>query len=143
MAVFVMKDCSFRVGQSSGSLTDLSDHLRSISVNYTVELQDKTAMGSSARKRIFGLKDWTGTLEFNQDYAASNVDATFWPIVGSTGGFCIIKPKSSAVGAGNPRYYGSFLLNSYSPFSGNVGTLATVSINIQGDGLLQRSTAST
>lgn len=143
MAVFVLKDCSFRVGASSGSLVSLSSYLRSITVTYSVELQDKTAMGSSARKRIFGLKDWTASLEFNQDYAASKVDATFWPIVGSTGGFCIVKPKSSAVGAGNPRYYGAFLLGSYSPFSGSVGNLATVSISIQGDGLLNRSTAST
>lgn len=143
MAVFVIQDASIRVGASSGSLTDLSDHCRSVSLNYTAELQDKTAMGSSARKRISGLKDWTGSVEFNQDYAASEVDAIFWPILGTTGGFIIIKPHSSAVGAGNPRYYGEFLLGSYSPFGGGVGTLAMVNIDLQGNGLLSKSTAST
>jgi len=143
MAVFVIKNASIRIGATTAAYVNLSDHCRSVSVNYTVELQDKTAMGSSARRRIFGLKDWTATLEFNQDYASGSVDATLWPIVGSTGGAIIIKPHSSAVGAGNPRYYGKFQLASYSPFGGAVGSLAINNVSIQGDGLLSRSTAST
>lgn len=143
MAEFVMTDCQFRIGASSASLTDLSDHVRSVTVNYIAELQDKTAMGSSARKRISGLKDWNASVEFNQDYAASKVDAIYFPIVGTTGGFVVIKPHSSAVGGGNPRYSGAFVLGSYSPIAGAVGSLATVNIDHQGDGILSRSTAST
>lgn len=143
MAERVIKDASLRIGASSASLTDLSDHLRSVTINFSAELQDKTAMGSSYRKRIAGLKDWTATFEFNQDYAASKVDAIFFPILGTTGGFVIIKQESSAVGAGNPRYYGEFLLGTYSPVNGTIGNLDTVSIEVQGNGALSRSTAST
>ena len=143
MAVFVVNDASVRVGLTT-SLTDLSDHVRSVSITYNVALQDKTAMGSSYVQRIAGLKDWTASLEVNQDYAASSVDATMWPIMGSSGGYIIIKPHSSAVGAGNPAYKGAFQMGSYNPIGGGaVGSVATVSIDIQGDGTLSRSTAST
>jgi hypothetical protein len=74
MAVFVIQDASVRLGASSAALTDLSDHVRSVSINYTAEMNDKTAMGSSARKRIPGLKDFTVSMEVNMDYASGNVD---------------------------------------------------------------------
>lgn len=143
MGVYVIKDASVRIGASSGSLTDLSDHVRSVTLTFSAEMQDKTAMGSSARRRIPGLKDWTGSMEMNQNYAANEVDATIWPIVGSTGGYIIVKPHSSAVGAGNPRYYGAMQIPSYSPISGAVGNLSMVTVDVQGDGLLNRSTSST
>jgi hypothetical protein len=143
MAVFVINDASVRVGLTT-TLTDLSDHCRTCSITYTVALQDKTAMGSSYVQRIAGLKDWSATLEFNQDYDASSVDATFWPIVGSSGGHIIIKPHSSAVGGGNPAYKGAFQMGSYNPIGGGaVGSVATVSVDVQGDGTLTRSTATT
>ena len=143
MAEFVVKDASIRIGATSSSLTDLSDHCRSVTIDFSVDLQDKTAMGSSYRKRLSGLKDWTGTFEFNGDYAANKVDAVLWPILGTTGGFCIIKSKSSAVGAGNPRYYGEFLMASYTPITGTVGNIDVANVPIQGNGALFRSTSST
>lgn len=143
MGVYVIKDASVRIAATTAGLVDLSDHVRSVTLTNTAEMQDKTAMGSSSRKRIPGLKDWSGSLEFNQDYAASKVDATIWPIVGSTGGYIVIKPHSSAVGAGNPRYYGAIQIPSYSPITGAVGNVAAVTVDLQGDGLLNRSTSST
>ncbi|MFB5622476.1 MAG: hypothetical protein ACE5RH_00605 [Nitrosarchaeum sp.] len=106
-------------------------------------MNDKTAMGSSARKRIPGLKDYTVSLEVNMDYATGSIDDVLFPLLGSTGGFMIIKPHTSAVGAGNPQYTGAFQLATYTPITGGVGQLATNSISLQGDGLLSRSTAST
>lgn len=143
MAVYVIKNAQIRIAGTSAGLVDLSDHVRSVSLTYSAEMQDKTAMGSSARQRIAGLKDWSGSIEFNQDYAASKVDATIWPIVGTTGGYLVVKPHSSAAGAGNPRYYGAIQIPSYSPITGAVGNVAAVTVDIQGDGLLNRSTATT
>lgn len=143
MAVFVIQDAHVRLGATSSGLTNLSDHVRSVSINYTAEMNDKTAMGSSARKRIPGLKDYTVSLEVNMDYASGSIDDVLFPLLGSTGGFMIINPHTSAVGAGNPQYTGAFQLATYSPITGQVGALATNSISLQGDGLLSRSTAST
>ena len=53
---------------------DLSDHVRSVTINYNAELHDKTAMGDGARARIAGFKDFTMSVEYNQDYAASKVE---------------------------------------------------------------------
>lgn len=136
MAEIVLKNAAVIVNS-----VNLSDHVRGVTINYSAELQDKTAMGSSARKRIAGLKDFTISVDYNQDYAASKVDATHFSLVGGTTFAIKIFPNSTTVGAGNPYYSGACLLESYSPIAGSVGELNTVTINYQGNGVLSRSTA--
>ena len=142
MGEMVLKDAVVKVGTTAAPV-DLSDHVRSVTINYSAEIHDRTAMGSSARKRLAGLKDFSATVEFNQDYAASKVDATLFPYVGSTNKWINIKKASSATTGVNPRYHGKCLLESYSPISNGVGDLATVSVTFQGDGDLTRSTSAT
>ena len=142
MGEMVLKDAVVKVGTTAAPV-DLSDHVRSVTINYSAEIHDRTAMGSSARKRLAGLKDFSATVEFNQDYAASKVDATLFPYVGSTNKWISIKKASSATTGVNPRYHGKCLLESYSPISNGVGDLATVSVTFQGDGDLTRSTSAT
>lgn len=142
MAEMVLKDAVVKIGTTSAPV-DLSDHVRSVAINYSAEIHDRTAMGSSARKRLAGLKDFNVTVEFNQDYAASKVDATLFPYVGSTNKWINIKKASSATTGVNPRFHGKCLLESYSPISNGVGDLATVSVTFQGDGDLTRSTSAT
>ena len=142
MGELVLKGATVLLGTTAAP-TNLSNHVRAVTINYSAELQDKTAMGDASRNRIAGLKDFNVSLEFNQDFAASNVDATIFPMVGSTAKWVSIKPTSSTASATNPRYHGKVLLESYSPVAGSVGDLATVSITLQGDGDLTRSTSST
>jgi len=142
MAEFVLKSAWLIIGTSAAPV-NLTSRLRSVSISYKAEIQDKTVMGSSGRKRIAGLKDFSVSADFNQDYAASNVDATLFPYIGSTAQRIVVKATSGVVAAGNPRWMGSVLLDSYSPISGGVGDLATVSVSWQGSGVLTRSTAST
>ena len=143
MGVFVLDDADLRIGTSAAPSTALSPYIRSVTISYSAEIQDKTAMGSSGRRRIAGLKDGSVALEFNQDFAADKVDEILWPMVGSTNKWISIKPHSSAVGAGNPRFYGDFVLPDYSPLSGAIGDLATVSVTFQCDGVISRSTSAT
>lgn len=128
---------------TSASPVNLTDHVRAVTLNYTVEIQDRTYSGSTFRKRIRGLKDWTATVEFNQDFAASEVDATLWGLVGSTANRMVIKPSTAIVGTANPRFLGNAMLESYQPLGGSVGDLMTVSVTFQGNGTLTRSTATT
>ncbi len=79
MAEFVFTDASVVI-----NAVDLSDHVRQVTLNYSAELQDDTAMGDDTRSRIGGLKDWSMELEFNQDFAAAEIDVTLFPLVGST-----------------------------------------------------------
>ena len=142
MAEFMFHKGVFKIGTTS-AVVNLSSYCRSITITGNAEMLDKTAMGSSARRRISGLKDFSVAVEFNQDFAAAKVDATLWPMIGSTAKYVTVRAKSSASTAVNPRWTGNVLLPSYSPVTGAVGSLATVSVTFQGDGVLTRKTSAT
>ena len=142
MGEFMLHKADVRIG-TSAALVSLSSYCKSVTITYMAEMLDKTAMGSSAKRRLAGLRDFNVALEFNQDLAASKVDATFWPMVGSTAKFISIKAKSSATTGVNPRWHGNVLLPSYTPVAGGVGSLAGLSLTLQGDGDMTRSTTST
>lgn len=142
MSEMVLKNAFFSIGTTAAP-TALTSKVKSVNIVYSAEMLDKTAMGSSGRRRIAGLKDAKVTVEFNQDFAASQVDATLFPLIGSTAKRIVIRPTTAVVGTGNPRFYGNFLLDSYGPVAGSVGALHTVSASFTGDGVLTRSTATT
>ena len=120
--------------------TDLSDHVRSVTLNYSAEMQDQTAMGDDTRESIGGLKQWSMDVEFNQDYAASEVDATMFGIVGTTVAI-ILRPDTGAVSATNPQFTGNGVIESYPPIGGAVGDVHTTSVTIQSAGTLARATS--
>jgi hypothetical protein len=119
---------------------NLSDHVRSITLRYAAELQDITAMGDSSRARLGGLKDWSFEVEFNQDYAAASVDATLFPIVGTSVAI-IIRADAGAVSATNPNFTGNAILESYQPVGGGVGGTHVAPVTFQGNGTLTRATS--
>lgn len=135
MASFAFTDASVVI-----NAVDLSDHVRSVTLNVEAEDLEDTAMGDTYRSRIGGLKDWSIDLEFNQDFAASEIDATIFPILGTVV-TVTVKPTSAAVGATNPSYSGSVLISEYNPLDGSVGDLATTSVSWPGAGTLTRATA--
>ena len=135
MAEFVLTDASVVINS-----VDLSDHVKQVTVTYEAEEQDKTAMGATARRRLGGLKNFSVSLMFNQDFAANEVDATLFPIVGSVVPI-VIKPTSGSVSATNPSYSGSVLVQSYTPLDGSVGDIADARVNLPGDGVLARNTS--
>ena len=140
MGELVLQDAHVRVG-SSQSTTNLTPWVTGVTINYAAELHDKTAMGTNSRSRIAGLKDWSVTIDFNQDFGTNMVDYTLFNLVGianSSQSTLIIKPTTVKGSATNPRYKGRGLLESYSPLSGAVGELAKVPVTFQGDGDLSR-----
>lgn len=104
---------------------DLSDWVTNVTLPREFEALEDTAMGDTGRSRLAGLEDSTIGINFNQDFAASAVDAT---IAAALGTVIVIKvrPTSAAIAATNPEYVGSYLVNQYSPFGNGVGELATV-----------------
>lgn len=102
---------------------DLSDHVRQLTIEYSAELQDKTAMGDDTRANLAGLKDYTVTAEFNQDYAAGEVDATLFSLVGAAQFAVIMRPDAGVVSATNPQYTANMLLENYQPMGGTVGDM--------------------
>jgi hypothetical protein len=86
-------------------------------------------MSSSAVKtQIAGLKTNQVTLDFHQDFAASTVEATFYPLIGTLT-TAVIKPVNSATSATNPSYsLADVLVTSWTPLNGGVGELSTASV---------------
>lgn len=119
---------------------DLSNLVRTVTLDYSAEMQDDTAMSDTARSRIGGLKDWSLTIEFFQDYAASKVDATLFSLVGST--FAVeVRSDSGSASATNPKYTGTGILESYVPVGGTVGENQMAPVTIRGVGALTRATS--
>lgn len=134
MAEIVLTDCSLVC-----NAVNLSAWVRSITIQYNADAVENTAMGDTTHTRIGGLKDWSVSVEFNQDYAAAAVDQTLFGLVGSTFTF-EGKPTSAAPSATNPKFTGLALLESYQPINGSVGELNTTSINLVAAGALTRAT---
>jgi hypothetical protein len=88
---------------------------------------ETTAFGSTARTRVAGLGDNSIALEFHQDYATSNVEATIYPLLGSTT-TVVVKPNGSTTAATNPSYTFTTLVSEWTPLNGAVGELATASV---------------
>jgi hypothetical protein len=118
---------------------DVSDHVKSVTINYSADLQDSTAMGDGSHTRVGGLKDWSLDVDFHQDYAAANVDALMFPLVGTSFPVIVRPVKTGGVGAGNPNYTGTAIMESYKPITGSVGDLAETSVSIPGNGTLSRA----
>jgi hypothetical protein len=101
---------------------DLSDQVNSVTLTYEAEQKDDTMMGDGTRSNMPGLKNWSAEVTFGQNFDAAKVDATLFPLVGSSGFTLLIREvKSTAVGATNPNYSGGATLASYPPLSGKVG----------------------
>ena len=147
MAISVFKNAVVVIGTSAAPSTFLWRHVRSIAMNHRQEILDYTAMGSSGRKRLFGLKDVSLSIEFNQEYSTGGVidkSLDFWlnSYVGaaSSNVWISIKPTTATCSKGNPRYAGRYMMESYNPMSGNSADLGVVTANFVADGNISRKT---
>jgi hypothetical protein len=123
---------------------DLSDHVKSVTITGESDEIDTTAMGTSgSREFLAGLKTWSAQVEFQQDHAAGEVDATLFPLWANGTVFaCIFRPDNSdGVGATNPNFTGNAILTSYNPIAGSVGEYSQVTVPIRGTGALSRATS--
>ena len=104
---------------------DLSDHVKSITLNRTFDELEVTAMGDSSHRFTKGLEASTLTLSFLSDTAAASVNATLQAAWGTTVAFSLLQTKGTAVSATNPLFSGSILVNKTTDLNGAVGDIAT------------------
>lgn len=120
---------------------DLSDHISSVTLNSSIDVVETTAFSTTAaRTRVGGLADNSITLEFHQDYASSSVEATIYPLLGSTTSV-VVKPNGSTTSATNPSYTSTVLVSEWTPLNGAVGELATASVTWPVSGAITKATA--
>jgi len=118
----------------------LSDHISSITIDTKEDIIETTGFGSTAKTRVAGLADNSVMLDFFQDYAAANVEATIYPLIGSTT-TVVIQPASTAVSTTNPTYTFTALVSEWTPLKGGIGQLATASVTWPISGSITKATS--
>jgi len=136
MAKFVYDDVSVTV-----NAVDISDHVQSVTLSADVTEVDVTAMSDSWDQSLAGRKKVSGSITFYQDFAAGEVDATIWPLIGSTTTITI-RATSDAVGATNPDYdVTNTVITSYGSINGGTyGDAAMTTVNFSGGTLAPATT---
>jgi hypothetical protein len=119
---------------------DFSDSLAAVTLDISREQLEVTSFGNNARRYIAGLQDASVTFSFHQDFAAGSVDQTLWSNLGGTVAV-VIKPTGGSVTSSNPSYAFNALIVQTTPFSSNVGDLATMDLTFPVDGAITRGTA--
>ena len=120
---------------------DLSDDVESVSLSFGAETLDETAMGDTTRVNKGGLLTWSIDLNFHQDYAASQVEATLFSLVGTTTCF-ELRPLNSCSTSINPSFSAIGVLENAPPVGGGVGSLLDMSVTIASAGTLARASSS-
>ncbi len=105
----------------------LSDHVTSASINRAFDELEVTAMGDTAHKFVKGLEASTITLDFLNDTAASNVNATLQAAWGTTVTLTL-KQTSAATSATNPLFSTTVLVNNTQDINGAVADISSQSI---------------
>jgi hypothetical protein len=130
----------------SGTITstkDWSTATRQITINHSASIQDFTTFGDGgflAQKP--GLKQGEIQLEFNQDFAASEVDAVWGAaLLAGTLYYLDIKGTSAARGTGNPSYVYACYVSSYTPVGNAVGDRAAAPVTFAVTGTYARLTS--
>jgi len=119
---------------------NLSDHISSITIDTKDDIVETTGFGSSAKTRVAGLVDNSVSIEFMQDFASANVEATIFPLLGSTT-TVVVSPTSASVSSTNPTYTFTALVSEWQPLKGQIGSLATASVSWPISGTITKAVA--
>lgn len=135
MATFALNDCYVALNG-----TDRSSSIKAATLQVDVAELDSTDFADAGwTVPIAGRKSGSLQLTFNDDVAASAIDSVMWPLLGTTVTF-ELRATNASVGASNPKYTGSVLVNSWSK-GGSVSDLAEVSVTFPLSGVVTRATA--
>lgn len=119
---------------------DLTDRIAQVSIDMSFAEVATTAFGDSAVTRVAGLGDHSVSMSFHQDFAANEVEATIYPLLGTTTAV-VIKPINTTTSSVNPSYSFTALVNSWTPVSGSVGDLLTADVTWPISGMINKTTA--
>jgi hypothetical protein len=124
----------------SGTITsasDLSTYTTQAMVGVKADMKDTTNFGSGAYySEIPGIKHGSVTLAFQQDYAASALDAIIRTTMGGLGVlvYLDLKPTVLARSVTNPSFVCAFYIADYTFVNGNVGDKNALSFPITANG---------
>lgn len=118
---------------------DISAHCRQGTLSFESTDLDSTTFGDTWNEHTGGLKSGTLTIEALDDFAASQLDDTLWPLLGTVVTF-EVRPTADPVGSTNPSYTGSVFIQQHS-LGGSLNELATKSLTFPTSGTVSRATS--
>lgn len=121
--------------------TDFSSNVNQIEVSVSSDEIDTTSFGSQGWRTVQGgIKQGSVTVSLHNDFAAAAIDETLWGLLNTAATFVVL-PNGTAVGASNPSYTFTALVNNVTPVSGAVGDLAVQNLTFPITGAVTRATA--
>jgi hypothetical protein len=138
MAVFLNN----KVGVKINSV-DLSDHVTAVTLNRSFEELTVTAMGDTGEKYVKGLEASSVSISFLNDTASANVLATLQAAWGTNVTVVLLQEKGTAVGATNPLYTMTCLINNTTDINGSVSDLAVQDLTFNVSGAVAVATTGT
>lgn len=120
--------------------TALSTSLSSVDLTISADDKDVSTFGVTYRQHVGGLKQGQLQLNFLQDFAASSVEATLYPLLGTIA-TVVIQPTSGTVSATNPSYTVPCLVTQIQPLSAAVGDVPTQQVTWMSSGTITKATS--
>ena len=133
MAIYLNNNVGVKLATAAAPTVpsiDISAYVTNAVINQIVDELEVTAMGDTAHKFVAGLQSATFSIDFINDWAASQVNETLSAAFGKTLAVSVITVKGTAVAATNPTYQFSILVNNLTPIGqGGVSEIATSSLS--------------
>ena len=145
MAIYLNNNVGVKLATAAAPTVpsiDISAYVTNAVLNQIVDELEVTSMGDSAHKFVAGLQSGTFSIDFINDWAASQVMTTLNAAFGQTLAVSVITVKGTAVSATNPTYQFSVLVNNLTPIgTGGVAEVATSSLSFTLNSALTVSTS--
>ncbi len=138
MAVFLNNKVGVKVNS-----VDLSDHVTAVTLNRSFDELEVTAMGDTGHKFVKGLEASSVTISFLNDTASANVLATLQAAWGTSVTVVLLQEKGTAVGATNPLYTMTCLVNNTTDINGGVGDIGMQDVTFTINGAVAVATTGT
>jgi len=141
MAIFLNNNAGFQI-QVSAAYVDLTNHVKSITINRTFDELEVTAMGDTGHKFVAGLEASTIAVDFFNDTATASVLQTLNTLIGTSAAFKICQttvpgsPSTATISATNPLYSGLVLVNKLTPVNGTVADISMQSLTFTVNGAI-------
>ena len=124
----------FSDGKFTWNSVNLSTHVRGGRLRIAERtVEDANVMGATGKKVLPVIGEYELEIEFSQDFATSQVDATVAPdaLHPLTARSWTFKATSAANSPTNPEYQGSGYITEYEPISGAFGEVLGTRIRIE------------
>jgi hypothetical protein len=135
MAVFLNNKVGLKINS-----VDLSAYVTSVTLNRSFDELEVTAMGDGGHKFVKGLEAASITIDLLNDTAATTVLPTLQAAWGTNVPVVLVQDKVASVGAANPLYTMTCLINNTTDINGAVGDIGMQSLTFNVSGTVAVAT---